>query len=185
MTHTITGAGVCILATLPLTASAVNVKGHDGYALVAVFFIIATPVLIYFFANWIRKRGTRETAGTYRLHKSKYSVTLEKNKIYHPDFLKLTVSNNGNSDLDLDMPLLTFTHLFLKRKFRLKGFRNYQFYPLLLEPGKKHELTIDLAPFYQHDPSLKRFPRVTVSVSEVSSNRSVSQSVSLRKTFFN
>ncbi len=173
-----------ILATPVQPDSAVTVKGPDGYALIGILIVIALPVLIYFLVNWLRNKGTRKTKASSRFGKGQYSVTLEKNKIYFPDFLKLTVKNTGKTDVDLDRPLLVFSNFWLKRKFRLKGTNGYHFYPLLLEPGKIHELTIDLGHFYRHDSHLKRFSRVTVTISEVSGKHTVSQSVKLRKTLF-
>ncbi len=171
-----------LLLLVPLTASAVNVKGPDGYAVAGILLTLAIPTGIYFFVNWLRNRGKTPTGKQKRYNRKKYTVVLEKNRLYYPDYLILKVTNSGNADLDLDRPLLTFSNIWLKRNFRLKGTNSYHFYPLLLEPGKTHELTIDLTPFYRHDKRLKGFPRVTVTVNEVGSTRGVSQSVMLRKT---
>ncbi len=173
-----------ILATPAQPATAVTVKGPDGYALLGILIVIVIPVLIYFFVNWLRNKGTRKSKASSLFHKSRYTVTLEKNKVYFPDFLTLRVNNTGNTDIDLDRPLLVFHNFWLKRKFKLKGTTGYNFYPLLLEPGKSHELTIDLGHFYRHDSALKRFSRVTVTIKQVNSKSTVSQQVMLRKTLF-
>lgn len=170
------------LVAVPLTVSAVNVKGPDGYALVTLLAALALPAGLYFFINWLKNRGKTPSGRPKQVHRKKYTVSLEKNKLYYPDYLILRVTNSGNCDVDLDRPLVTFSNIWLKRNFRLKGTDRYHFYPLLLEQGKTHELSIDLAPFYRHDKRLKGFPRVTVSVNEVGSTRAVSQSVMLRKT---
>ncbi len=169
---------------LQAPGSAVNVKGPDGMALIGILILVILPVVLYFFLNWFRNRGKKKSSSANFLGRKPLHLTLEKNKLYYPDTLKLTVSNRSRHDIDLDRPLLSFSHLWLKRKFRLKGTQNYHFYPLLLEAGKTHELTIDLHHFYRHDPHLKRFPRITVSVNAVNSKRSVSQSLMIRKTLF-
>ena len=175
---------VPVLISLNMASSGVDVKGPDGYALIGVLVLLLIPVVLYFFSNWLRSKGKKKTGTSSFFKKKKLTLTLEKNKLYYPDYLKLTVFNNGRTDIDLDRPLLTFSHIWLKRKFRLKGSRDYHFYPLLLEPGKSHELTIDLHHFYRHDHSLKKFPRITVSVNEVDHKNAVSQSIMIRKTMF-
>ncbi len=170
------------LSVVPLTASAVNVKGPDGYAVGVVLLLLIMPVAIYFFANWLRNRGKTSSGKQKTVKRKKYTISLEKNKLYYPDYLILKVTNSGNCDVDLDRPLLCFSNFWRKRNFRLKGTNHYHFYPLLLEPGKTHDLTVDLGPFYRHDKRLKHFPRITLSVNEVNSTRVVSQSVMLRKT---
>jgi hypothetical protein len=109
---------------------------------------------------------------------------LGKDRVYYPDNLQLKIKNTGSSDIDLDRPLLVFDNFWIKRKFRLKGFDNYSFYPLYLERGKTHTLPIDLNRFYTHDKSLKKFPKTKVIVFDVKGRKLGSTSVFLRKTLF-
>src|SRR5690606_18038258 len=112
----------------------------------------------------------------------KVAITLEKDRVYFPDYLKMTVTNKGNIDIDLDKPLLVLDNFWLKRKFRLKGMQNRTFYPLYLEKDKTHSLTIDLNGFYLHDKKLKRYPKATVHLFDVKGRRLGSKAVYLRKT---
>ena len=111
-------------------------------------------------------------------------VTLEKDRLYYPDVLTLTVKNTGNVDLDLDKPLLIFDNFWLKRKFKIKGMENYTFYPLYLEKNKTHTLEIYLNRFYSHDKRLKRYPKVKIIISDVKGRRLGKKSIFLRKTLF-
>ena len=104
--------------------------------------------------------------------------------MYYPDYLKLTVKNSGNTDVDLDRPLMIFDNFWLKRRFRLNGMDNRLFYPLYLERGKIHTLDVDLYRFYRHDKRLKKFPKVKIVVSDVKGRRLASKAVYLRKTLF-
>lgn len=112
----------------------------------------------------------------------KVSIQLEKDALYYPDHLKLTVKNTGNADVDLDQPLLVFDSFWLKRKFKIKGMENRTFYPLYLERGKTHHLDIDIYRFYRHDKRLKRYPKVKVYIRNVKGQKLGSRSVFLRKT---
>jgi hypothetical protein len=94
----------------------------------------------------------------------------------------MKVKNIGNTDIDLDKPLLILDNFWLKRKFRLKGMENRTFYPLFLEKGKTHTLNIDLNRFYMHDKKLKKYPKIVLVLSDVKGKRLGSKSVYLRKT---
>ncbi len=112
------------------------------------------------------------------------SIQLEKDKVYFPDFLTLSVQNTGNRAVDLDQPLLIFSNLWIKRNFRLKGMHNRQIYPLYLEAGKTHKLEIDLNRFYRHDKSLKKYPKSKIVIYDVKGKKFGSRSIFLRKTLF-
>jgi hypothetical protein len=134
----------------------------------------------------IRKTGKRgnKTGKRFFLRKHNLSLTLDKNKLYHPEFLRMSVRNSGKTDVDIDRPMLIFSWYLLQRKFKLKGTEGYHFYPLLLEPGKVHELSIDLGHFYRYDAHLKKFPKVTIAVKSVDGSCSVKKSIRIRKTLF-
>jgi hypothetical protein len=150
-----------------------NAKPADWNVLLGILIIILVPVFIYLFVSWLKKRS-----------KKKLVVTLEKNRLYFPDYLKMRIVNNGKKATDVDNPLLVFSNFLIKRKLKLKGTNGYQFYPLYLEPGKSHELHIDLNHFYRYDRSLKRYPKATIYISDVKKKLKASQSVQLRKTLF-
>lgn len=159
-----------------------NEIGPEGGKLIWVIFAVLL-VLISFLI--FRKKGDENKKVKNTLfHRNRVSIELEKDSLYYPDSLKLTVKNSGNSDIDLDKPLLILDNFWLKRKFKLKGVGNRTFYPLYLEKGKSHSLQIDLTRFYSHDKSLKKFPKAKVSIFNVKGKRLGSKSVFLRKTLF-
>lgn len=170
------------LILLDITQSAVEVKGPDGYVFfVAMLVLLIVPVL-FFLIKFLRR--DKQAVGSLFKGRRRISLTLHKDRKYYPDFIQVKVKNTGKRDIDMAQPLLVFRNFWTKRKFRLKGTSRYSFYPLLLEPGREHDLTIDLQQFYRHDRRLKRYPRITVVISDVSGKSFPSQSIMLRKTLF-
>ncbi len=166
-----------------LQVTGVNVKGPDGYAFLGILITLLLPLVIYLIVRLIGKRS-RKTGNRFFLRKHTLALTLDKNKLYHPESLRMAVRNTGNTDVDIDRPMLVFSWYLLQRKFKLKGTEGYHFYPLLLEPGKVHELSIDLGHFYRYDPHLKKFPKITIAVNSIDGSCSVKKSVRIRKTLF-
>ena len=159
-----------------------NEIGPEGKNL--VWFLLALPLIGIIYVIFRRKGGNTTTGdkGFFRIRRVK--LELEKDRLYYPDYLTLTVKNNGNTDVDLDRPLMIFDNFWLKRRFRLNGMDNRLFYPLYLERGKIHTLNVDLYRFYRHDKRLKKFPKVKIVVSDVKGRRLASKAVYLRKTLF-
>ena len=165
-------------------AAGVEVKGPDGHLLlIAIFFFLVVPIF-FFSIRAIRNKGKTNQKGRSFFSRKKILVVMEKDRKYYPDQIKVSVKNTGNTDVDLDKPLLVFRGFWSKRKFRLKGTNRYSFYPLLLEPGKTHDLTIDLNHFYRHDRRLKKYPRISLQMSDVNGKRFSQESLMLRKTLF-
>ena len=158
-----------------------NEIGPEGHKLVWVLIVAIALAIIFLF-------GIRRIAGLIKkplFKKRKVTVELTKDRLYYPDFLELTITNTGNTDVDIDTPLLVFSSIWLKRKFKLKGTQNIWFYPLYLMKGQSHTLNIDLNRFYGFDKTLKRLPKVKVIVSEAKGKKLGSRQVLLRKTLFN
>lgn len=167
---------------LDIVQPPIEVKGPDGYAFfVAILLLLIIPV-VFILIRFLRKdkKGFRNFFGG----KSKISLTLIKDRKYYPDFIRVKIKNTGSKDIDIAQPLLVFRNFWTRRKFRLKGTSRYSFYPLLLEPGREHDLTIDLNHFYRHDRRLKRYPQITVVISDVTGRTFPSRSIMLRKTLF-
>jgi hypothetical protein len=159
-----------------------NEIGPEGGKLIWVL-IVLMAIVFFFFIFWKKDKKTAKDKKPL-FQNRKVKVELEKDSLYYPDSLKLKVTNSGNTDIDLDKPLLILDNFWLKRKFKLKGMENRTFYPLYLEKGKTHSLQIDLNRFYSHDKSLKKFPKAKVSIFDVKGKRLGSKSVYLRKTLF-
>lgn len=157
--------------------------GPEGHKLLWVAGIIVCTGLLIWFA---RKPG--KTSSGFKktfFRRKKIKIELQKNRLYYPDFLQLTIANTGNTDVDIDTPLLIFSGLWYSRKFKLKGINNASIYPLYLVAGQNHSLPIDLNRFYGFDKKLKKLPRVKIVVSEVNGKRLGSKKVLLRQTLFN
>lgn len=165
-----------ILLVFNLAAFAQNEVKPDGDKLLYIIAFLATGVIVFFIL------GKKSMVKKPLFIRKKVSVELEKDRLYFPDNIKMKVKNIGNTDIDLDKPLLILDNFWLKRKFRLKGMENRTFYPLFLEKGKTHTLTIDLNRFYMHDKKLKKYPKVVLVLTDVKGKRLGSKSVYLRKT---
>lgn len=148
----------------------------DGDKLIYILLVLLVALPVIWFFN--KKGGGKKPLFT----RKRVTISLQKNRVYFPGELFLKVTNTGNTDLDLDRPLLVLDNFWLKRKFRLKGMQNHSFYPLYLEKGKTHTLNIDLARFYAHDKKLKKYPKATIILHDVNGKRLGSKSVYLRKT---
>jgi hypothetical protein len=171
-----------MLATgLPVWAQ--NEIAPDGKKLLWFAIIISFAILFYLFALGPFKL-TRKTGNPFS-SKKKVNIELKKDRLYYPDELKLTIENTGEMAVDIEQPMLVFSSIWVKRKFRIKGTNNSSFYPLYLDKGQSHTLTIDLNRFYSHSKSLKRLPKVRIIVFEVEGKRLGSTRVFLRKTLFN
>jgi len=177
---------VMIILILLLFQEAVYAQseiGPEGHKLLWLAGILVCAGLAIWF---IWKPGKRNYHFKKPIFKrKKVKIELLKNRLYYPDYLELTIFNTGNTDVDIDTPLLVFSGLWYNRKFKLKGTNNTSFYPLYLTKGQSHSLNIDLNRFYGFDKTLKSLPRVRVVISEVNGKRLGSKKVLLRKTLFN
>jgi hypothetical protein len=155
--------------------------GPEGNKL-AWFLVLLIPLAVYFIIYWVRikKTGKKKPLLKY----TRVKIILDKDRLYFPDYLKLTINNTGNNDIDIDRPLLIFENFLMKRKFRLKGTNYNRFYPLYLVAGKTHTLQIDLNSFYNHDKKLIKYPKAKIIIFNVKGKRLGSQAVFLRKTLF-
>lgn len=159
-----------------LKLSAQNEVGPDGDKLIWLLLIVLAAIVVFFV---FRKKGDKKQPFFIR---EKIKIEIGKDRMYFPDNIILTIKNTGNSDIDLDRPLMVFDNFWLKRKFRLKGTESRIFYPLYMVKGYTHTLNIDLNPFYSYDRKLKRYPKVKFSVFNVKGKRLGSNSIYLRKT---
>ncbi|WP_340112183.1 hypothetical protein [Maribellus mangrovi] len=160
-----------------------NEIGPEGHKLLWFMLIVAVIVIAAIVAYRLLPKSATNT-GKKLLSRQKVQIELAKDRKYYPDRLMLKIKNTGKVDVDLDQPLLMFDNFWLKRKFRIKGMSNRNFYPLYLEQGKTHSLEIDLTRFYGHDKRLKKFPKAKVLIQTVKGKRLGSSSVFLRKTLF-
>jgi hypothetical protein len=156
--------------------------GPEGHKL--LWFVLSVVGAIVVLFVMIKALNPEQMIKKPFVRRRKVSIDLVKDRPYYPDELEFFIKNTGNTAVDLNLPVLVFSSVWLKRKFRLKGTNNASFYPLYLDKGQSHSLNIDLNRFYSHDKSLKKLPKAKIIVSEVKGRKLGSQSVFLRKTLF-
>ena len=156
-----------------------NEIGPEGNKLGYVLLGIGTVLLILVFFL----KSKKVFSGIKKLLVRKgIQIEIKKDRKYYPDTLELILKNERKNEVDISQPLLVFDNFWFKRKFKLKGTNNYNFYPLILEKDNTHSLRIDLNRFYIHDNRLKKYPKVKIIISERKGKRIGSRSVFLRKT---
>jgi hypothetical protein len=160
-----------------------NEIGPDGDKLLGLILTVVLLILIFLILERIGKKKAPKPGGSFFRFK-RVKVELKKDRVYYPDNLTLKIKNTGNTDLDIDKPLLVFDNFWLKRKFKIKGTENRTFYPLYLEKGKTHTMEINIDRFYHHDNRLKKFPKAKMIITDIKGKRLGSKSVFLRKTLF-
>jgi hypothetical protein len=147
-----------------------------GILLVILGLIITRGVWIFF-----QKRENYSRLFWF-LNKVKLEVTLEKDRLFRPRFLTLTISNTGKQEADLNAPVIEFRKIWTKRKFKLNGIKGQQIYPLFLNPGLTHELQIETATFHQYDREIKSFYWARIYVTDIEGYQWKSNKVKLRKS---
>ncbi len=175
--------GVLLFSCFSFELFAQNEIGPDGKKLIWVFLIaLAAFIFIFLFGSVKKSTGTSNSGPFFKFRKIKIELT--KDRLYYPDYLTMKVKNTGNTDIDLDRPMLIFDNFWLKRNFRIKGMNNRTFYPLYFEKRETHTLEIDLNQFYRHDKRLKRYPKIKIKLYDVKKRRLGSKSIFIRKTLF-
>lgn len=109
-------------------------------------------------------------------------VTLEKDKIFRPRVLTMTIRNVGKRDADINAPVIEFRKIWTKRKFKVNGANRRQIYPLSLYVGNAHQLEIETASFHQYDRSIRKFYWARILVSDNQGRQWKSNKVKLRKS---
>lgn len=146
---------------------------QDPNVLIALLIVATVPLVLYLLIRRLINKPRKIL-----------EVTLDKDRLYLPRTLYLTVKNTGPEPVDIARPLLVFSHFFIRRKLTLKGSEGHLYYPLFLDPGMSHELSIDMDSFFQYDSSLKKYSRIMVRISDVKGQIRASKSISVRKSLF-
>ena len=116
------------------------------------------------------------------LNKVKLEITLEKDRLFRPNVLTMTISNIGKHEADLNAPVIEFRKIWSTRKFKLNGIKGQQVYPLFLSPGMTHELEIETVTFHQYDREIKSFYWARIYISDIEGHKWKSNKVKLRKS---
>ena len=147
-----------------------------GILLVILGLIITRGIWLFF------RKKENYSRFFWFLSKVKLEVTLEKDRLFRPRVLTMTISNTGKQEADLNAPVIEFRKIWTKRKFKLNGIKGQQVYPLFLNPGLTHELQIETATFHQYDREIKSFYWARIYVTDISGHQWKSNKIKLRKS---
>ncbi|PTN07331.1 hypothetical protein [Mangrovibacterium marinum] len=148
----------------------------DGYMLY-VFWSLALAVVLGLLGAAFAPKLT----GMKKPKRKRPEVHLIANKGDQPEVLTLFLVNQSGKTVDFDAPVLEFCKGLKRRKFKLKGARGAEQYPLRLENGREYELQIKLAVFHQHDPALGLFRKARVVLADSSGQNYTSKYIRFRK----
>jgi hypothetical protein len=115
--------------------------------------------------------------------KVKLKITLEKDRVFRPQVLTMTIRNIGKNEADIDAPVLEYRKIWTKRRFKLNGISGNTIYPMFIEPGKAHQLRIETISFHQYDREIKSFYWARIFVSDAEGRKWISNKVKLRKSW--
>ena len=160
------------------------VSGMDNSMLVKII-LIQTFVIVVFAWYEIRRILKNKGKGTIwrPFWRIKLIVHLDKDRLLNPNVLTLTVKNAGKREVELNAPVLEFRKIWSKRKFKLSGTSGISNYPLLIEPGNKHQVLIETARFHQYDDEIKEYYFARVYLSDIDGRKWKSNDVKLRKSW--
>lgn len=141
---------------LKYTLLQVETIGPEGGKLIWVFLTLG---LILFIVLWSRTKKWKTRFSNFRAN---LSVTVQKNKIYHPTVIHLKVKNRSGKDIVINHPVIRFKKWRQTKAFKIKSVNTSAIYPLYLEANKTHELPVALQPFFDYDHKLKRYARLRI-----------------------
>ncbi len=172
-----------LLAPNPLLFLSEFSSGVDKETLILIIIALSVLLLAIFgfeLFRFLRNRNSGFLSILFR--KVQLKVSVEKDRIFYPKVLTMTIRNTGNQVVDISAPVLEYRKIWSKRKFKLNGVSGQQIYPLLLDPGKVHRLPIETATFLQYDSEIKSYYWVRIYVSDVEGRKWKSNDVKLRKS---
>ncbi|MDP2337147.1 MAG: hypothetical protein Q8N05_12010 [Bacteroidota bacterium] len=148
--------------------------------IIIVLIILLLAVLGYEIQRFLRKKKSKGLFSYFR--NVKLDVILEKDRLFRPQVLILTIRNIGKNEADIDAPVLEFRKIWTTRKFKLNGKNGNQIYPMYIGPDKMHQLNIETSSFHQYDREIKSYYWARILVSDVEGRKWKSNKVKLRKS---
>ncbi len=157
-----------------------NVEKETLIRIIIVLVVVLFAVLAFEIRRFVRNRTT---GNLFRFFKRiKLEVTLGKDRTFRPQVLTLNIKNTGTRDVNIEAPVLIYSKIWTKRKFRLNGKNGNQIYPMFIDPGKMHHLRIETSTFHQYDRTIKSFYWAQITVRDVDGRNWRSNVVKLRKS---
>lgn len=151
--------------------------GPQGDKLIWVFLILVIIGIVAFLL-------TKKTHFSFFSFRKKVFVTIQKNKVYHPSVIQFKVENKGKKAIVIEHPVIRFKRGKTSNAFKIKAVNTRDIYPLFLEAGKIHELSVALEPFYNHKSGLKKFSRLRIEFKYDKEKQKKTRYVLLKPTFF-
>ena len=146
--------------------------------------IVAVLVIGYFFLTRTRTfaKGNDGKKLSFNKRRAPYAaeIGLAKSTRFNPTNIRMSVTNTGTKDVDLNAPVIIFKRWFSKRKFRVLKVGHSVIYPLLLEPGKTYVLDISLEQFYESVPELQLACRMCIEMQDQKGMRFKSRTIRLK-----
>jgi hypothetical protein len=173
-----------LLGSSPILFLSEYTSGVDKETLVLIILalsVLLIAILGFELLRFLRNRNSGFLSIFFR--KIQLKVSVEKDRLFYPKVLTMTIRNTGNRPVDISAPVLEYRKIWSKRRFKLNGVSGQQIYPLLLDPGKVHRLPIETVTFYQYDAEIKSYYWARIYVSDVEGRKWKSNDVKLRKSF--
>lgn len=168
---------------LPLAAFSQTEQGIEKETLVQIIIVLAgilAIVLAWELNKAFKKNYPRGISHLFK--KVSLDISLEKDRLFRPKLLTLTITNTGKNEADINSPVLEFRKIWSTRKFKLNGISGKFTYPLYIEPGNTHRLRIETETFHQYDRSIKSYYWAQIFVTDVFGRKWKSKKVKLRKS---
>ena len=155
--------------------------GPEGYKMIWGLTVLIAPLIIYLVWEKIPWQHLSKGKPGQRSGNPGFSVSLTGEPEFRPIVLYLRITNDSDRTIDVKAPVIVFRRWRSSRRFRIRKVNESEIYPLLLDPGHSHELTIHLEPFYRKNARLRTATRVQVEVGEVNKKaRKISGHVRLK-----
>lgn len=172
-----------VLYLSPLLVKSQDLSVLEKDTLVQIIYILIFLLVLVLWQKiyrFFRKNQIRPFANLFS--KTKLEVELDKDKIYRPQVLTMTIRNTGKNEVEFQAPVLEFRKIWSKRKFKLNGISGRQIYPIFLDPGDTHTLRIETSTLYQYDKGIKTYYWALIIVTDNTGRIWKSKPVKLRKS---
>ncbi|MFY9153086.1 MAG: hypothetical protein WAO52_13805 [Prolixibacteraceae bacterium] len=172
-----------VFLSFPLLLRSQDLSGLEKDTLIQIIYILIFLLILVFGREVYRYSQKHHIRPFSRIfNKSLLEIELEKDKLYRPQVLTMTIRNLGKNEVEFHAPVLEFRKIWSKRKFKLNGISGRQIYPLFLDPDDEHTLRIETANLHQYDKTIKSFYWAQIHVTEINGRIWRSKPVKLRKS---
>jgi hypothetical protein len=158
-------------------------SGVEKGTLIVIIFVLTLLIVAmvgFEIVRFARNEGKGSPLNPFR--RVKLFVFLDKDRMFYPQMLTLTIKNRGKRGVQIEAPVLEFRKVWSKRRFKLNGTNKNVLYPTYVDGLEKHQLFIETERFYHYDREIRSYYWVRVYVSDVEGRKWKSNDVKLRKS---